>query len=426
MVGDSSLFASWHAHAWLGAGWRRGWCVTLLSLLGIIAGLLPVAGYGQSQELQRTRGMVVGAEAEHASEWGGSGRGAESHLRGLEVSSIRALTSVTSLPRAGQVGSGQVKTDDGNWQRRLLRFDLQRGVDVVGSSKTVEASAEDTLLDIAMRHAIGYEEIILANPQVDIWLPGEGTNIHIPSRFVLPDVKREGIVINLAEMRLYYFPAGEDVVETFPVSIGRMDWSTPLGETVITEKIANPAWYPPSSIREQAAEQGEELPARIPPGPDNPLGKKAMLLDIAGYLVHGTNRPWGIGMRATHGCIRLHPHDIKHLFGSVERGTRVKIINRPFKAGWSADGELYLQAFPLFEESRQVSRRERLSMAADAVVAALGERRHRVQGDLVRAVAAEQTGDLINISRTEQKWPLRAQGISHNQGVEGSQAGPEG
>ncbi|MCG5530480.1 L,D-transpeptidase family protein [Halorhodospira halochloris] len=315
--------------------------------------------------------------------------------------------------------SDLLKGDNGEWQREILRFEIEDGVDVVGASKIVEVGEEETLLDIAMRYAVGYEEIRLANPDIDIWLPGEGTEVVIPNHFLLPDVERKGIVINLAEMRLYYFPPGEDVVETFPVSIGRLDWSTPLGETEITELIEDPVWYPPRSIREQAAEQGEDMPRLVPPGPDNPLGEHAILLDIPGYLLHGTNRPWGIGMRATHGCIRLHPFDIDHLFGQIERGTRVKIINQPFKAGWSANGQLYMQAFPLIEEEQQqLDRQDKIAMAADAVARALGERRHRVRGELVRAVAAEQNGNLIKISRSGGDSPLNLEELTNHSRVQ--------
>ncbi len=283
--------------------------------------------------------------------------------------------------------------------RQLHRFRIADGVDLVGHEQRASARAEDTLLDVGKRFAVGYEQIRMANPGVDTWLPGEGTEIRIPSRYILPDAPREGIVVNLAEMRLYHYPEGEDVVEIFPVSIGRMDWSTPLGETQITGLIEDPAWYPPKSIREQAAERGETLPREIPPGPDNPLGRHAILLDIQGYLLHGTNRPWGIGMRATHGCIRLHPHDIAYLFGQVGVGTPVKIVNQPFKAGWGEDGSLYMQAYPFFEEETP-DRQTRVEMAVEAVSRALGERAHRVDGALVRAAAEEQDGSVLRISRS--------------------------
>ncbi|WP_242464625.1 L,D-transpeptidase family protein [Halorhodospira abdelmalekii] len=286
------------------------------------------------------------------------------------------------------------------WPRQRHRFALESGIDVVGEEQTTTAQEEDTLLDIAMRYAVGYEEIRRANPEVDTWMPGDGTEVRIPSRYILPDAPREGIVVNLAEMRLYYFPAGEAVVETFPVSIGRLDWSTPLGETRVTEMLEDPAWYPPRSIREQAAERGEEMPVKIPPGPDNPLGRHAILLDIRGYLLHGTNRPWGIGMRATHGCIRLHPRDIEYLFGEITRGMPVKIVNQPVKAGWSAEGFLYVQAFPLFEEEEK-SERDVLSMAVNRIAQVLGGYSHRVDGRELRTAVERRDGEVVRISRAD-------------------------
>ncbi len=296
--------------------------------------------------------------------------------------------------------AGAAEDEARSWDRQLHRFRLREGVDLVGREQVATAREEDTLLDIGMRYAVGYEQIRLANPDVDTWLPGEGTRVEIPTRYILPDAPREGVVINLAEMRLYHYPEGSDVVEVFPVSVGRMDWSTPLGETRITARIEDPAWYPPESIREQAQRRGEPLPREVPPGPENPLGRHALPLDISGYLLHGTNRPWGIGMRATHGCIRLHPHDIAYLFERVSVGTPVRIVNQPFKAGWSEDGKLYMEAHPFFEED-DPSREERMRRAVDAVAGALGDRAHRIDGQRVRALAEEQRGEVVRVSRSD-------------------------
>ena len=215
------------------------------------------------------------------------------------------------------------------------------GNDVVGAVTIVKARAEDTLLDVARRHGLGYEDIVRANPEVDTWLPGEGTDVVLPTRYVLPPGKRQGLVLNLAEYRLYYFPEPKNgeapVVMTYPMSIGRMDWETPLGRTSVISKVVNPTWYPPDSVRAEHAADGDPLPRIVPPGPDNPLGKHAMRLGLPGYLIHGTNRPAGVGMRVTHGCIRLFPEDINYLFDRVSVNTPVRIINEPVKIGW--DGE---------------------------------------------------------------------------------------
>ena len=217
------------------------------------------------------------------------------------------------------------------------------GNDVIGAVSSIVARADDTLLDIARRHGLGYEDIVRANPEVDIWLPGEGTTVVLPNRFVLPPGPRRGVVLNLAEYRMYYFPepkAGEPaLVMTYPLSIGRMDWQTPLGVTRVISKVNNPSWYPPDSVRKEHEDEGRPLPRIVPPGPDNPLGRHAMRLDLPGgaYLIHGTNRPAGVGMQVTHGCIRMFPEDIGFLFDQVRVDTKVRIINEPVKVGW--DGE---------------------------------------------------------------------------------------
>jgi L,D-transpeptidase ErfK/SrfK len=201
------------------------------------------------------------------------------------------------------------------------------GYDVVGAVATVTAREEDTLIDIARRNGLGYHDIVRANPGVNIWVPGQGTEVVLPTRFVLPPGARRGIILNLAEYRLYYFPQpveGEPAyVMTYPISIGRMDWETPLGSTSVVSKVTDPSWYPPQSVREEHAADGRPLPRVVPPGPDNPLGKYAMRLGLPGYLIHSTNRPAGVGMRVTHGCIRMFPEDIEYLFPNVDMNTPV-------------------------------------------------------------------------------------------------------
>jgi L,D-transpeptidase ErfK/SrfK len=230
---------------------------------------------------------------------------------------------------------------------------LSEGQDVVGAPRVIEARYEDTFVTLARTHNVGFEALRRANPGVDAWLPGEGTRIVVPGQFVLPKAPRRGIVVNLPELRLYYFPDGDaERVITHPISIGRMDWRTPLGRTSVVGKTRNPAWYPPQSIRDEHAAMNDPLPAVVPPGPDNPLGEHALRLGIpGGYLIHGTNKPSGVGMRVTHGCIRMFPEDIEALFTLVEPGTPVHIVNQPYKLGWGSDG-LYLEAhLPLGEES---------------------------------------------------------------------------
>ncbi|MGI9320887.1 MAG: L,D-transpeptidase family protein [Thiogranum sp.] len=231
------------------------------------------------------------------------------------------------------------------------------GVDIVGNVQVTAARHEDTLLDIARRYDLGYEEIIAANPGVDPWLPGKDTNVVLPTQFILPGQEREGLVLNLASMRLFYFPKPEPgqpaEVITHPIGIGREGWRTPQGTTRITQKIEKPAWTVPESVRREHVRQGDPLPQIVPPGPDNPLGEFAMRLSRPQYLIHGTNKPWGVGIRVSHGCVRLYPEDISRLFPQVPVGTPVRIINEPYVVG-RHDGLLYLEAHaPLSEDARR-------------------------------------------------------------------------
>ena len=214
-------------------------------------------------------------------------------------------------------------------------FRIAPGDSVIGSPFYVKTRHKDTLLDFARQNNMGYEDMDKANPRVDMWVPGEGSEALIPSFWVLPNVSRNGIVMNRAEKRIYYFPP-EDAnrVDTFAVSIGKEGWDTPLGTYSIIEKKENPTWTPPESIRKAHAEYGDILPPVVPAGPDNPLGLFAMRLSNPSYLIHGTNKPWGLGMEVSSGCIRMYPEGIEELFGKVENGTSVTIVDQPYKLGW--------------------------------------------------------------------------------------------
>ena len=253
-----------------------------------------------------------------------------------------------------------------------LELSIDPGSSVVGTTQVIAAKYEDTFVKLARQYNLGFEELKQANPDVDPWLPGEGTQIVLPTQFVLPGASRQGVVINLPELRLYYYPADDSGrVITHPVSIGRMEWQTPLGRAEIIAKAEKPTWYPPESIRQEHAEAGDFLPRVVPPGPDNPLGDYAMRLSIPGYLIHGTNKPWGLGMRVTHGCIRMFPEDIEGLFGIVPIGTPVHIVDQPFKLAWSENG-FYLEAHPPLEEA-QVDDAWAMTQLTRAFVAATEE-----------------------------------------------------
>jgi L,D-transpeptidase ErfK/SrfK len=232
-------------------------------------------------------------------------------------------------------------------------FELPEGTTtLLGREERVVTVYEDTLYEVARRYSLGSEEMVRVNPGIDPWLPGTGRELVIPGQRVLPPGPRDGIVVNLPEHRLYYYPPvkkGEaQRVYTWPISIGKMDWRTPLGTTRITDKRVNPTWTPPPSVHAERKALGEPpLPAVVGPGPDNPLGAHAMRLGLPGgaYLIHGTNNPIAVGMAVTHGCIRMYPEDIAELFPMIKVGTPVHLINEPVKIAF-VDGELLLEVHP--------------------------------------------------------------------------------
>ncbi len=267
---------------------------------------------------------------------------------------------------------------------------------IFGDTEVITAFGEDTLPDLARRYSLGYEEIQRANPGVDLWLPGEGRPIVIPGQRLLPPGPREGIVVNLPEHRLYYYPKVKKgqtpYVITYPVSIGKMDWSTPLGKTKVVDKRKNPTWSPPESVRKEHEERGDPLPAIVKAGPDNPLGLYAMRLDIhpGAYLIHGTNNPIAVGMAITHGCIRMYPEDIEALFPLVPVGTPVWLINEPVKVA-RIDGQVWLEVHPPVDEEGQQAAVDIEQFYAMAN-AALGETPAAIHWDFVMAELKNASG----------------------------------
>ncbi len=272
----------------------------------------------------------------------------------------------------------------------------ENGSAVFGTDEVIKSTYKDTLLDIARRYSLGYEEIIRANPGVDMWLPGEGTDILLPGRRILPPGPREGVVVNLPEHRLYYFPKprkGEKpVVITYPVSIGKMDWSTPLGQTYVISKQKHPAWYPPESVRKEHLANGDPLPKVVPAGPDNPLGDFAMRLAVGGgsYMLHGTNNPMAVGMAITHGCIRMYPEDVAALFPLIPVGTKVWLINDPVKVAY-VDGELLLEAHPPVDAEGQTTE-PNLELLSQLLDKALGNDTAAIHWDLARETLQAANG----------------------------------
>jgi L,D-transpeptidase ErfK/SrfK len=228
-------------------------------------------------------------------------------------------------------------------------FSLAKDQASVGQVESYRATASDNLLDLARRFDVGYVELMAANPGVDPWSPGEGRRIVVPTMFMLPDAPRVGIVINLAERRLFYFPPGGNSVETYPVGIGVEDGATPLGTTRIVRKEDGPVWVPPPSIRAERP----DLPLSIPPGPDDPLGDYALRTGWNNILIHGTNKPDSVGRNVSHGCFHLYPEDIERLFGEVAMGTPVRTISQAAASAW-IDGQLMVEIYPSKEQADEI------------------------------------------------------------------------
>jgi L,D-transpeptidase ErfK/SrfK len=270
---------------------------------------------------------------------------------------------------------------------------------VIGDLQIVLSREEDTFSDLAREYGLGYDEIVDANPGIDPWLPGENTPILLPTQYVLPDAPRDGIVLNIASKRLFYFPQSTEghsqSVLTFPIGIGRVGWETPLGDAAVIAKARDPHWYVPASVRAEHEQAGDPLPAVVAPGPDNPLGRHVLKLDLPGYLIHGTNQPYGVGMRVSHGCVRLYPENIELLYSLVETGEAVTIVNQPYLSGWR-DGELYFESHKQLEDD-QTSAEEHLqhvfiSMGPDV----FGNKREQ---DQARSASSEALGVPVRVLR---------------------------
>jgi L,D-transpeptidase ErfK/SrfK len=285
------------------------------------------------------------------------------------------------------------------------KFVITPEQDLVGVVQLTTSTKEDTLTDIARRFNLGYEEIVRANPGVDPWLPGEGTQIVVPTQFIIPNAPRAGIVINIPQMRLWYFPPAKkgepQLVYTFPIGIGRVGWATPQGTTKIVRRQKDPTWRPPASIIKEHRENGEELERVIGPGPDNPLGRYAFYLGWPSYMIHGTNKPAGVGLRSSHGCIRLYPEDIELLFNAAGIGTPVRVVNEPFVFGWQ-DDQLYLQAFDVLEDDARDWKKAQKKLVSKSLGAdiqkQLKKRGEEVNWDLVSAAAHDPRGIPLSIS----------------------------
>ncbi|MGB9497640.1 MAG: L,D-transpeptidase family protein [Dissulfuribacterales bacterium] len=299
---------------------------------------------------------------------------------------IRALLVFMIIPAAPKADALKV-------------FDLKNGRTVYGTLKTVKAGHQQTLLDIARDYDLGYNQIVAANPGVDPWVPSEGASVIVPTVFVLPSGRLpSGIVVNLAEMRLYYFESAGDGRSRFwtcPVGVGREGYSTELSIYTVFNKAEDPIWFVPPSV----LEEDPELPPQVPPGPDNPLGKYILRFSRLSYGIHGTNRPWGVGRRVSHGCIRLYSEDIASLFPLVPVGTLVRIIYEPIKVGW-AEGKCWLQVYQDYENKID----DPLATAFSGI-SACEEAIGPIKVDLkkIKKAVREQTGIPVPVARAERE-----------------------
>ncbi len=272
------------------------------------------------------------------------------------------------------------------------------GGDLVGRMRALVTDAETVLLDVARQHDLGIIEISAANPGVDPWVPGEERLVVLPTQHIFPDARRRGIVVNLAELRLYYFPR-EGPPETHAIGIGRDGVETPRGKTKIVRKRKNPTWYPTAATRRD----NPGLPKVVPPGPDNPLGTRALYLGWPTYLIHGTSKPYGVGRRVSRGCIRLYPEQIEALYDKVPIGTPVTVLDQTVKAGWH-EGELYLEAHPDMDQLEELEATYRMTLKPpppvhDYIREKAGEAADRIDWDFVDAELVARRGYPVRITR---------------------------
>lgn len=268
----------------------------------------------------------------------------------------------------------------------------QGGSDLVGTLQSYTARHDDTLAELARSFGFGYIELVAANPGVNAWLPGEGTEILLPSARLLPNAPRQGLLINLGELRLYLFDQDGALLASHPIGIGRQGFTTPLGDTTVVRKQKDPIWFPTASARLD----NPGLPAAVATGPDNPLGSHALYLGWPTYLVHGTNKPWGVGRRVSRGCIRLYPEDIEQLYALVGVGVAVTVVHQPFKTGWH-DGRLYLEVHPSETQGERIEQGEPIEASMqpglnDAVYEAAGRHAARLDWLAIERAQIERRG----------------------------------
>jgi L,D-transpeptidase ErfK/SrfK len=270
----------------------------------------------------------------------------------------------------------------------------------VGVMKRVEVGSSDTMLDIARRHNLGYVEIMAANPNIDPWVPKVGANVLLPTQHIIPDAPQEGLIVNLADMRIYVFNQKTKEPSSYPIGIGRQGMKTPTGRTTIVNKKEGPWWRPTPRMREE----DPTLDAVVKDGPKNPLGTHALYLGWPEYLIHGTNEEWGIGRRTSSGCMRLYPEDIKKVFDLVPVGAVIHVIDQPYKAAWYPDGELYLEVHPNKDQALAIEDGEKFTNHIDEGFALwlrskAGSEIDRLDWDLVWSLLEKRPGYPVKVTK---------------------------
>ncbi len=263
---------------------------------------------------------------------------------------------------------------------------------IVGKQQTYFTKYTDTFPDLARAHGLGYTEIVAANPGIDPWVPGTNTRIILPTAHIVPESAREGIVLNLADQRLYFFEPDGTSVRSAPLGVGSDGWNTPTGSTTIIRKARNPSWYVPKSIRLEQP----ELPRVVRPGPHNPLGKHALYLGWQAYLIHGTNKPFGIGRRVSHGCVRLYPEDIAWFYDNLPVGTPVAVVDQEVKLA-RRNGQVFLEVHPSQSQADEIEQTGRFTPSTPAeleykVLDAAGSRHEAIHWQTVKQAARERRG----------------------------------
>ena len=316
-------------------------------------------------------------------------------MTGRRSRSVRSTTLVTLVALFASACAGGL----GRARPRYLLEAPPPSTDLVGRLAIHETRSDDTLIDLAPVLGVGYVELLAANPGIDPWLPPEATRLLVPNARLLPSARRNGIVVNLGDLRLYYFERGAPV-RAYPIGIAKDGYATPLGVTTVKAKREKPTWIPGPSAR------GDDpsLPARVKPGPDNPLGEHAIYLAWPTYLIHGTNEPRGVGRHSSRGCIRLYPSDMAELYARVQPGTAVRVVNQPVKLGWIG-GELYLEVNPdsmqslHLDESGKPDDPRAPSALRERVARAAGDEAGRIDWALVERIGLHRYGIHARVTR---------------------------